>query len=112
MTKLAAPRDVNIYTISKAVMEDLGYKSFTSGPSLRFFSDEKLFNLDRSHTGRTPGGSARTLRTCPWSSSPRTGSVMVLSVVSSDGDVMASHFFSVGLRTNQEVYLVVLRCPG
>ncbi|QQP54908.1 Hypothetical protein FKW44_007899, partial [Caligus rogercresseyi] len=44
MTKMAADRDASIYTISKAVRVDLGYKSFTLRPSLRFFSDEKLFN--------------------------------------------------------------------
>ncbi|QQP55042.1 Hypothetical protein FKW44_008080 [Caligus rogercresseyi] len=40
--------------------------------SLRLFSDEKRSTMTALTTGRTPRGSARLLRTCPWSSSPRT----------------------------------------
>ncbi|QQP53276.1 Transposable element tcb2 transposase [Caligus rogercresseyi] len=127
MTKLAAGRDVSIYTISKAVREDLGYKSFTlrvihlltekqkdarvargkdmlnfikssSSPSLRFFSDEKLFNLDRTHNRQN----TRWICKDPEDVSmvfkyKNPASVMVLGVISSDGDI------------NQEVYLEVLR---
>ncbi|QQP39472.1 Transposable element tcb2 transposase [Caligus rogercresseyi] len=131
MTKLAVARDVSIYTISKAVRENLGYKSFTvrvrhlltekqkdarvargkdmlnfikssSSPSLRLFSDEKLFNLDCTHN-------RQNTRKCPWSSIPRTGLShgpgRDLLRRRRDGP----HFFSVGLRIKQEVYLEVLR---
>ncbi|QQP36251.1 Uncharacterized protein FKW44_021295 [Caligus rogercresseyi] len=84
---------------SKVVREDLGYKSFTfkarhfltekqkdarvarvkemlikssSSPSLRFFSDEKLFNLDRTHNRQNTKWICQGLWRCPWSSSPRT----------------------------------------
>ncbi|QQP40391.1 Transposable element tcb2 transposase [Caligus rogercresseyi] len=137
MMKLATARDVSIYTISKAVREDLGYKSFTlrvrhlltekqkdarvvrgedmlnfikssSSPSLRFFSDEKLFNLDRSHNRKNTRWICQDPEDVPMASSSKPG------ISHGPGrDLLRRrrddpHFFSVGLRINQEVYLEAL----
>eukprot|EP00096_Caligus_rogercresseyi_P000682 TRINITY_DN11174_c0_g1_i1.p1 TRINITY_DN11174_c0_g1~~TRINITY_DN11174_c0_g1_i1.p1 ORF type:complete len:211 (+),score=40.62 TRINITY_DN11174_c0_g1_i1:134-766(+) len=119
ITKLAATKNMSIYTISKAVREDLGYKSFalsvrhlltdkqkdarvargkdmlnfiksSSSPSLRFFSDEKLFNLDRTHNRQNTRWICQDPEDVPMVfKSKNPASVMVLGVISSDGDVMA-----------------------
>ncbi len=103
MSKLAQNHGVHRTTICKAIKEDLGFKSFklrcrhlltteqkenrvikgkamlsslkATPRHIRFFSDEKLFTLDRSWTDpitRMTGGSARNLLWCPLSSSPRS----------------------------------------
>ncbi|QQP38643.1 Uncharacterized protein FKW44_019271 [Caligus rogercresseyi] len=87
----------------------LNFIKSSSSPSMRLFSNEKLFNLDRTQNSRTPGGSAGTLRTCPWSSSPETGLDHGPGRDLLKWRLDGPHFFTVGLRINQEVYLEVLR---
>ncbi|QQP53624.1 Transposable element tcb2 transposase [Caligus rogercresseyi] len=104
MTKLAAARDVGIYTISNAVREDLGYTSFTlrlkhltenqkdaraargkdmlnfikssSNPSLIFFSREKLFNLDRTHNRQNTRWICQDPENVPMPKNPASGMVV------------------------------------
>ena len=89
---------------------------------LWFFSDEKNFCQDQVHNSqnhrwlaKTPfpkkkGQKKRVART----DIPRVmktkfpATVMILGVVSSEGDVMPPHFFEAGLKINTDVYLDVL----
>lgn len=77
---------------------------------LRFFSDEKNFDQDQKVNRRNdrwlckyPDDVPRVMHT----KFPAT--VMVLGVISSEGDVMPPHFFENGLRVNTDVYVKVLR---
>jgi len=78
----------------------------TSGGFLRFFSDEKNFILDRKvnrHNNRWICEDPSDVPTVMHTKFP--SSVMVLGVVSSEGDVMPPHFFEQGLRVNADVYI-------
>ncbi|QQP40728.1 Transposable element tcb2 transposase [Caligus rogercresseyi] len=98
MTKLVSARDVSIYTISKAVREDLGYKSYTlrvrhllteKQKDARVARD-KLFNLDRTHNRQNTRWICQDPEGVPMVfKSKNPASVMVLGVISYDGDVMA-----------------------
>jgi len=138
INKLATDRNVSSMTISRAINNDLGYKCFklrvrhlltpaqkeirlvrtkkiisslkSTGGYLRFFSDEKLFTVDRSFNRQNDRWICQDPEDVPMVyRSKNPASIMVLGVVSSEGDVMVPHFFEVGLKINQQVYLEVLQ---
>ena len=134
MSKLAQNCGVHRTTICKAIKEDLGFKSFklrcrhlltteqkeigvikgkamlsslkSTPHHIRFFSDEKLFTLDRSYNHQNnrwickePSKGLLVFR------SKKPAACIVLGVISSEGDVMPPHFFPQGLKINKKVYL-------
>ncbi len=139
MAELARRRNISTSTISRAINIDLGYKSFrlrvrhllteaqkearvsrcrgllsslrsSASGSIRFFSDEKLFNVDRTCNRQNTRWICQDPEDVPMVYRTKNpSSIMVLGVISSTGHVMPPHFFSVGLRINAEVYLSVLR---
>ena len=138
MRHLAEEMNVGRSTIHRSVHEDLGYKSFVlrrrqlltevtkqnrklkaqalvndlkkrSAGMLRFFSDEKNFIQDRKvnrQNDRWLCEDPSDVPTVMHSKFP--SSVMVLGVVSSEGDVMPPHFFVQGLRINADSYIETL----
>ena len=73
---------------------------------LHFFSDEKIFTVDRarnSHNDQWICVDPEDVPAVMMSKNP--ASVMLLGVVSSEGHVMPPHFFQPKQRVNQEVYL-------
>lgn len=133
---LAKQRQVSTYTISKALNDDLGYTSrcrpvkhlltakqkslrvergqkilsslkSTSG-YLQFFSDEKIFNVDQVHNRRNDRWiSAEASDVPPVMTSKNPAAIMVLAVISTDGDVMPPYFFKNGEKVTKEVYMEV-----
>ncbi len=132
MTSLAKKHSVHHMIISRAIRHDLGYKSYalqvrhlltakmkdvrvtrckkilnslkSTGGHLRFFSDEKVFTLDRKGNRQNDRWiCTKVFRT------KKPASVMVLGIISSAGHVMPLHFFKLKERVNQKVYLNVLR---
>lgn len=138
MAKLAKDMGVHRATVSRAVHQDLHYKSYVlrrrqlltdamkvnrkikcqallndikheSAHHLRFFTDEKNFIQDRKvnrQNDRWICEDASDVPTVMHTKFP--ASVMVLGVVSSDGDVMPPYFFEQGLKINAAVYIHVL----
>ncbi|CAK9808590.1 Transposable element Tcb1 transposase [Anthophora quadrimaculata] len=77
---------------------------------IRFFSDEKIFTVDAKVNRRNDRWLAHNLEDVPVVGKTKfPASVHVLSVVSSEGDVMPPHFFQKGERITKEVYLEVLK---
>ncbi|CAK9827593.1 Transposable element Tcb1 transposase [Anthophora retusa] len=76
---------------------------------LRFFSDEKIFTVDAKVNRRNDRWLAHDPADVPVVARTKfPASVHVLSVVSSEGDVMPPHFFKKGETINKEVYLRIL----
>ena len=76
---------------------------------IRFFSDEKVFNVDRSFNCQNDRYLASDASEVPHvATTKHPASVMVLGVISSKGHVMPPVFFPQGLRLNNEGYMKVL----
>ncbi len=76
---------------------------------LIFFSDEKNFTQDQKVNHRNHRWICEEASEVPIIGQTKFPlSVMVLGVVSSEGDVMPPHVFEQGLRVNAEVYIDVL----
>ena len=138
MAALAFEMNVNKSTISRTVAEDLNMKSYClrmrhlltatlmeqrlikgialfnelkhgSSGHVRFFSDEKKFIQDKLHNRQND----RFITDDPEEvlivmSTKFSTSVMVLGVVSSDGDVMPPYFFPESLKVAANDYIKVL----
>lgn len=77
---------------------------------LRFFSDEKIFTVDAKVNRRNDRWLAHDPEDVPVVARTKfPASVHVLSVVSSEGDVMPPHFFKKGETITMDVYLQILR---
>ncbi len=77
---------------------------------LRFFSDEKIFTVDITINRRNKRWICKEASEVPMVfRSKKPASVMVLGVISTNGDVMPPHFFKPGQMVNKEVYLEVIR---
>jgi AraC-like DNA-binding protein len=77
---------------------------------LRFFSDEKYFTTDPKINRRNDRWLAHDPQDVPVIGTTKfPASLHVLSVVSSEGDVMPPHFFQKGETVTKEVYLRVLQ---
>ena len=76
---------------------------------LWFFSDEKNFCQDQAHNRQNHRWIAMCLKDVPRVMKTKfPNTVMVFSVISSDGDMMLLHIFETGLRVNTEIYLQVM----
>ena len=77
---------------------------------LWFFSDEKNFDQDQKVNRRNDRWLCQDPEDVPHVMHTKfPATVMVLSVVSNQGDVMPPHFFKKGHRVNAEEYVKVLR---
>ncbi len=66
---------------------------------IRFFSDKKLFTLDRSYNHQNDRWICKEPSEVPFVfRSKKPAACMVLGVISSEGDVMPPHFFPQGLK--------------
>jgi inhibitor of nuclear factor kappa-B kinase subunit alpha len=138
MRNMADKLDVSECTIRRAVKEDLRCKSYVlrvrqmlsaemknkrvarcaillsslkheAAGHLKFFSDEKMFCVDAKVNRRNDRWIAMDPEDVPIIGRTKfPASVHVLCVVSSDGDIMAPHFFQKGQTVNKEVYLNVM----
>lgn len=139
MLEFAQATGVSKSTISRTVKEDLEMHSYArrrgqlltpdmkerrkvkaaallnelkhdSAGLLRFFSDEKHFDQDQKVNSRNDRWICKSIEEVPVVMKTKfPASVMVLGVISSEGDVMAPHFFEKGLRLNAETYIKVLK---
>ncbi|UYV73977.1 hypothetical protein LAZ67_11001680 [Cordylochernes scorpioides] len=138
MRAIAKEMDVGSMTIVRTIHEDLGLKSYAlrkgqlltenmknnrkgkaaallnnlkhdSFGMLRFFSDEKNFEVDQKVNPRNDRWICKDPSEIPVVMHTKfPASVMVLGVISSEGDVMPPHFFEKGLRMNADTYINVL----
>ncbi|UYV66188.1 hypothetical protein LAZ67_4000655 [Cordylochernes scorpioides] len=138
MRAIAKEMDVGSMTIVRTIHEDLGLKSYAlrkgqlltenmknnrkgkaaallnnlkhdSFGMLRFFSDEKNFDVDQKVNPRNDHWICKDPSEIPVVMHTKfPASVMVLGVISSEGDVMPPHFFEKGLRMNADTYINVL----
>ncbi|UYV65933.1 hypothetical protein LAZ67_3005915 [Cordylochernes scorpioides] len=138
MRAIAKEMDVGSMTIVRTIHEDLGLKSYAlrkgqlltenmknnrkgkaaallnnlkhdSFGMLRFFSDEKNFDVDQKVNPRNDRWICKDPLEIPVVMHTKfPASVMVLGVISSEGDVMPPHFFEKGLRMNADTYINVL----
>ena len=138
MAALAFEMNINKFTISRTVAKGLNMKSYClrkchlltaalmeqqlikgtallnelkhgSSGHVRFFSDEKKFIQDKLHNRQNNRFITDDLEEVPIVMSTKfPTSVMVLSVVPSDGDVMPLYFFPKGLRMAANDYIKVL----
>ncbi|UYV75111.1 hypothetical protein LAZ67_12002507 [Cordylochernes scorpioides] len=138
MRAIAKEMDVGSMTIVRTTHEDLGLKSYAlrkgqlltenmknnrkgkaaallnnlkhdSFGMLRFFSDEKNFDVDQKVNPRNDRWICKDPSEIPVVMHTKfSASVMVLGVISSEGDVMPPHFFEKGLRMNADTYINVL----
>ncbi|UYV75622.1 hypothetical protein LAZ67_13000780 [Cordylochernes scorpioides] len=138
MRAIAKEMDVGSMTIVRTIHEDLGLKSYAfrkgqlltenmknnrkgkaaallnnlkhdSFGMLRFFSDEKNFDVDQKINPRNDRWICKDPSEIPVVMHTKfPASVMVLGVISSEGDVMPPHFFEKGLRMNADTYINVL----
>ena len=137
MRKLARDRRVSKSTISRAVKENLGMRSYSRkrqnllterlkalrkervpmvlnqlknhGGDVRVFVDEKKFVVDEVANRRN----SRVIASNPGDVPPvmiskNPASVMVFGAVASDGRVMPPHFIPAGERIGAEEYLAIL----
>lgn len=91
---------------AQALLNDLKHDS---AGLLRFFSDEKYFVQDRKinrQNDRWICQYASDVPTAMHSKFP--ASVMVLAVISSEGDIMPPHFFDQGLKLKADNYITTL----
>jgi len=138
MTVHAKNMDVGVSTISRAINRDMGFKSYalrvrhllteaqkevrfmrgkkilnslkSTGGFLHFFSDEKIFTVDRSINRQNSRWICREPLEVPMVfTSKNPASVMVLGVICSNGEVMPPHFFKRGQTVNKETYLDILQ---
>lgn len=76
---------------------------------IKFFSDEKIFSVERSVNRQNDRWLTRDPEDVPIVGRKKYPQhVHVLGVVSSEGDVMPPHFFEPGQKINASVYLHVL----
>lgn len=76
---------------------------------IRFFSDEKIFTVDAKVNRRNDRWLAHNPEDVPVVGKTKfPASVHVLSVVSSEGDVMPPYFFKKGQMVTKEVYVDIL----
>ena len=138
LRQLARELDVSPFLIRQAVHEDLRFNSYvlrvrqllTDGMKarrlmigkqllgslkreasglVRVFSDEKIFTVDRKTNRRNTRYLCRFPDEVPVAMKTKfPASVMVLGVVTSNGDVMPPHFFEQNEKVNTDVYLRVL----
>ncbi|UYV73697.1 ARMC8, partial [Cordylochernes scorpioides] len=138
MRAIAKEMDVGSMTIVRTIHEDLGLKSYAlrkgqlltenmknnrkgkaaallnnlkhdSFGMLRFFSDEKNFDVDQKVNPRNDRWICKDPSEIPVVMHTKfPASVMVLGVISNEGDVMPPHFFEKGLRMNADTYINVL----
>ncbi|UYV79804.1 hypothetical protein LAZ67_18000702, partial [Cordylochernes scorpioides] len=138
MRAIAKEMDVGSMTIVRTIHEDLGLKSYSlrkgqlltenmknnrkgkaaallnnlkhdSFGMLRFFSDEKNFDVDQKVNPRNDRWICKDPSEIPVVMHTKfPASVMVLGVISSEDDVMPPHFFEKGLRMNADTYINVL----
>ncbi|UYV78053.1 hypothetical protein LAZ67_15003314 [Cordylochernes scorpioides] len=138
MRAIAKEMDVGSMTIVRTIHEDLGLKSYAlrkgqlltenmknnrkgkaaallnslkhdSFGMLRFFFDEKNFEVDQKVNPRNDRWICKDPSEIPVVMHTKfPASVMVLGVISSEGDVMPPHFFEKGLRMNADTYINVL----
>ncbi|UYV71060.1 IKK1 [Cordylochernes scorpioides] len=138
MRAIAKEMDVGSMTIVRTIHEDLGLKSYAlrkgqlltenmknnrkgkaaallnnlkhdSFGMLRFFSDERNFDVDQKVNPRNDRWICKDPSEIPVVMHTKfPASVMVLGVISSEGDVMPPHFFEKGLRMNADTYINVL----
>jgi len=81
----------------------------TKGGYLRFFSDEKIFTIDKFTNRRNDRWICLDPdEVHPVMKTKKPASVMVMAVISSEGHVMPPHFFKAGENVNTDVYLKVL----
>jgi hypothetical protein len=77
---------------------------------LIFFSDEKNFSQDQKVNRKNNRWLCADISEVPIIMATKfPATVMVLGVVSNQGDVMPPHFFQKGLKINAQEYLKVLR---
>ncbi|UYV83395.1 hypothetical protein LAZ67_23000870 [Cordylochernes scorpioides] len=89
-----------------ALLNNLKHDSFGM---LRFFSDENNFDVDQKVNPRNDRWICKDPSEIPVVMHTKfPASVMVLGVISSEGDVMPPHFFEKGLRMNADTYINVL----
>ncbi|UYV69528.1 K02A2.6-like [Cordylochernes scorpioides] len=89
-----------------ALLNNLKHDSFGM---LRFYSDEKNFDVDQKVNPRNDRWICKDPSEIPVVMHTKfPASVMVLGVISSEGDVMPPHFFEKGLRMNADTYINVL----
>ncbi|UYV73848.1 hypothetical protein LAZ67_11001126 [Cordylochernes scorpioides] len=142
MRAIAKEMDVGSMTIVRTIHEDLDLKSYAlrkgqlltenmknnrkgkaaallnnlkhdSFGMLRFFSDEKNFDVDQKVNPRNDRWICKDPSEIPVVMHTKfPASVMVLGVISSEGDVMPPHFFEKGLRMNADTYINVLETVG
>ena len=138
MSKLARARHVSKSTVSRAVKEDLGMKSFTRkrrnllteqarairrerapkvlnqlkhlGSDVRVFVDEKKFIVEEVANRRN----SRVIAYSPDEVAPEikgkhSASVMVFGAVASDGRIMPPHFIPAGVTIDTDEYLTILK---
>jgi hypothetical protein len=80
----------------------------SNGSAIKFFSDEKIFTVDRAFNRRNDRWIASSSTDVhPTMTTKKPASVMALCVVSSEGDVF-THFFANREKVNAEVYCNVL----
>lgn len=138
MSKLAKEMEVSRSTVSVAINHDLCYKSYVfrkrqlltekdklnrklkahallndikheSAGFIRFFSDEKIFFQDQKVNRQNDRWICQNAYDVPAiMHSKFPASVMVLGVISSEGDVMVPHFFERHLKVNADIYINVL----
>ena len=138
MRSLAKEMGVHHKTISKVIRKDLGLKSYSLRTShlltddimerraikaaallnnmkhetagmLRFFSDEKNFDQDQKVNRRNDRWICKSPEEVPVIMKTKFPiTIMVLGVVSSEGEVMPPHFFEPGVRLNADSYVDVL----
>ncbi|QQP53454.1 Transposable element tcb2 transposase, partial [Caligus rogercresseyi] len=77
---------------------------------LQFFSEEKVFTVDRNSNRRNGRWICRDPKDVPMVFRTKNpASIMVLGVICSNGSVMPPHFFCPKEKVNTEVYLNVLK---
>ncbi len=80
-----------------------------TGGYLRFFSDEKLFDVDQAHNHQNNRWVCSESPEVPANfSTKQHQGVTVFGIVSLAGHIMDPHFFSVSLKINTAAYLDVL----
>ncbi|QQP53780.1 Transposable element tcb2 transposase [Caligus rogercresseyi] len=77
---------------------------------LRFFSDENFFSQDQNSNRQNDRWICQNVDEVPVVKHTKfPSSVMVLGVISSEGDVMLPHFFEKGLKVNKAIYIDVMK---
>jgi hypothetical protein len=85
-------------------------KTPAANNQLIFFSDEKNFSQDQKVNRKNNRWLCADITEVPIVMATKfPATVMVLGVVSNEGDVMPPHFFAKGLKINAEEYIKVLR---